>query len=76
MESQATLIVAIVGVVLTYTISVVSLVLWLTGKFRAMEATFYRELGKHRDEDTQRFFEQGNRIYRLELTAFGATKIP
>lgn len=76
MHETATLTIAIVGLVITYTASIVSLVLWLAGKFRALEATFYRELGKHRDEDTERFNEQGNRIYRLELREFGATKIP
>lgn len=75
-NESATLAIAIVGIVITYTASIVSLVLWLAGKFRGLEATFYRELGKHRDEDSERFREQHDRLYKLELNTFGFTKIP
>lgn len=74
-NDPATLIVAILALVITYTASVVSLVLWLAGKFRALEATFYRELGKHRDEDNERFQEQHDRLYKVELKMFGHTKV-
>lgn len=75
-NESATLTIAIVGIVITYTASIVSLVLWLAGKFRSLEKMFYQELSAHREEDNERFKEQHDRLYKVELNVFGFTKIP
>lgn len=51
-------------------------VLWLESRFRQLEKTIYREMDKHRREDDKQFDDQGRRIQRLELNAFGFTKAP
>ncbi len=51
-------------------------VLWLETRFRKLEQTLYREMDKHRREDDKQFDDQGRRIQRLELNAFGFTKAP
>lgn len=73
MQDTATLVLAIIGAVITWTASVISLVVWLTGKFRYLEKTIYREMDKHRREDDNQFRSQGTRIQRLEIKIFGYT---
>lgn len=58
----ALILIAIIGAVLTWTASIVSLVMWLTGKFRSLEAAIYRETNR-----------LGTRVQRLELKVFGFT---
>lgn len=67
------LIVAIIGLVITWTGSVIALVVWLTGKFRYLEKAIYREMDKHRREDDHQFNAHTTRIQRLEIKAFGFT---
>jgi len=50
--------------------------IWLTSQFRRIEKTIYREMDKHRREDDARFHDQGVRLQRVELKAFGFTKAP
>lgn len=71
--ANAELVVAITGLVLVYTTSVVSLVLWLSAKFRALEVAFQREMDKHRDEDAERFLDHAQRLQVLELERLGYT---
>lgn len=73
MYDTSMLILAIVGSVLTWTGSIIALVIWLTGKFRELEKLVYREGDKHRREDDIRFRLHGTKIQRLELKAFGFT---
>lgn len=73
MNENATLIVAIIGLIITYTGSVIFLVLWLTGKFRFLEKALYREMDKHRREDDVMFARHTGKIQRLEIKLFGFT---
>ena len=73
MSEQAMLLIAIVGAIITWTGSVVSLVVWLTGRFRSIEKVIYHEMDKHRREDDRQFNEHATKIQRLELKAFGFT---
>lgn len=73
MHDTSMLILAIVGSVLTWTGSIIALVIWLTTKFRDLEKLVYREGDKHRREDAVQFKLHGTKIQRLELKAFGFT---
>ncbi len=73
MNDAAMLVLAIIGFMLTWTTSIVCLVVWLTTKFRDLEKVMYREMDKHRIEDDRQFRIQGTKIQRLELKAFGFT---
>lgn len=73
MHDQATLVLAIIGSVTTWTASIIWLMIWLTGKFRNLEKAFYREMDKHRREDNAQFRDHGTKIMRLEIKAFGFT---
>lgn len=73
MNESATLIVAIIGLIITWTGSVIFLVLWLTGKFRSLEKALYREMDKHRREDDRQFGNHAVKIQRLEIKVFGFT---
>lgn len=61
---------------ITWTVTVVSLVIWLTGKFSSLEKVIYREMDKHRTEDDRQFRAIGTKVQRLELRAFGFTGAP
>ena len=67
------LVLSILGALITWTGSVISLVIWLTGKFRAIEKVIYHEMDKHRREDDRQFGEHATKIQRLELKTFGFT---
>lgn len=71
--ANAELVIAITGLVIVYTTSVVSLVLWLSSKFRALEVAFYREMDKHREDDAERFTDHAQRLQVLELERLGYT---
>lgn len=73
MSDHASLILAIIGSVLTYTVSIIALVNWLNGKFREVEKLIYRETQKHRRENDDELEDHAIRIQRLELKAFGFT---
>lgn len=73
MNEPATLIVAIIGALIVWTTSVITLSMWLASKFRFLESTIYREMDKHRKEDDRQFNYQGRRIQRVELKVFGFT---
>lgn len=75
MHDTASLILAIIGAVITWTASVISLVVWLTGKFRYLEKTIYVEMDKHRNEDDEQFEELRSRTMRLEIKAFGYSPV-
>lgn len=76
MHETATLVLGIIGALLTWTASVISLIIWLTGKFRSLEKLIYRELQKHQEEDTRQFHDLGTKVQRLELRLFGFTVSP
>lgn len=71
MNNNAELILAIIGAIITWTASIVGLMVWLTGKFADLNATIYREMDKHRITDDRQFDDLGRRVQRLELHAFG-----
>lgn len=71
--SEPMLVLSIIGALITWTASVVSLMMWLTGKFRDLEKALYREMEKHRREDDAQFDEHKTKIMRLEIKAFGFT---
>lgn len=71
MTETVTLIILVLGAIVTWTTSVILLVLWLTGKFRGLEKALYREMDKHRREDDRMFDGHQTRIQRLELKTFG-----
>lgn len=74
MHDTATLVLAIISIVIVYTTTVVSLFLWLTSKFRSVETLIFKELGKHAKYDDDRFAAQHDRLMILELSATGVTK--
>lgn len=74
----ATLVLTIIGSVILWTGSIVSLMVWLQSKFDDLKRSFYSEVNKIRAEisnlerqvdDT--FREHSNRLYRLEYRTFG-----
>lgn len=69
-NDTAMLTLSIFGALLTWTISVVSLVIWLTSKFRTLEVLLYREMNK-RDERASSFHD---RLMILELRVLGVTQ--
>lgn len=71
MHDQATLVLSIIGAIITWTASIISLVIWLTGKFRTLEKIIYREMDKHRREDDEHFRDHETRVMRLEIKTFG-----
>lgn len=73
MNEVAQLVLAIIGSIIVWTTSIVGGVIWLTGKFRALEKIIYREMDKHRKEDDVHFYAHGTRLQRLEIKAFGFT---
>ncbi len=73
MHDTTTLVLTIIGALLTWTITMVSLASWLSGKFRDLERLVYREMDKHRREDDRQFHRHGVKIQRLELKTFGFT---
>ncbi len=72
-DSSAMLTLAIISALIVYTGSVISLVMWLNNKFRALEKTFYKELDRRRIVNDGKFFQLGTKIQRLEIKAFGFT---
>lgn len=75
MHDTASLTLAIIGAILTWTASVISLVIWLTGKFRSLEKSFYTELDRRRTSNDLRFEKITTRVQRLEIKAFGFTPV-
>jgi len=69
-NDTAMLILAITGALFTWTLSVISLVIWLTTKFRALEIMMYSEMNK-RD---QRAAMLHDRLMILELKVLGVTQ--
>lgn len=61
------LILAIIGAVVVWTTSIIGGMIWLTGKFRHLEKTIYREAAKH----SVTLYAHNTRIQRLEIKAFG-----
>lgn len=76
MHDTATLILAILGAALTWTLTIIGFAAWLGEKFRVLERTIYREMDKHRREDDRQFNQQGTKLQRLELKVFGFTNHP
>ena len=63
----------IFGALATWTGSVIGLVLWLTGRFRSLEAALYRETNSLRWESDRKFNANQTKIQRLEIKVFGFT---
>lgn len=63
---------AIVGF-LTYTASLIGLMLWLTGKFRSVEVLIYKEMSGLKDEHRDAVGDVRDRVYKLEVAVFGVT---
>jgi len=73
MHDSASLILAIVGSLLTYTATIIGAAMWLAARLRGVEKMFYAELDKRREINDKRFRGHGTRIQRLEIKAFGFT---
>lgn len=73
MNDAGMVILAVVGFLLTWTVTVVSLVVWLTGKFRDLEKIIYHEMDKHRTDDDRQFRTLGTEVMRLKIKVFGFT---
>lgn len=65
-----------IGIVFTYTITLVGLVNWLNNKFRSLEKLLYRELESHRREYDKQLNNIGIRLLRMELARQGVTHTP
>lgn len=73
MNDSSQLVLAIGGAILVWTTSVITGMIWLTNKFRNLEATIYRESQKNRSQFETQLWNHSTRIQRLELRAFGFT---
>lgn len=73
MNEYATLVSLGVGFLFTWTVTVISLVIWLTGKFRDLEKLIYREMNRHREDDERQFRSLGTEVQRLKIKVFGFT---
>lgn len=73
MTELAQLILAIFSALLVWTATVVSAMLWLSAKFRSIEATIYREMDKRRREMDPLIQDLFTRTQRLEFKVFGFT---
>jgi hypothetical protein len=71
MNEATNLILAIFGAIMVWTSSIVGAVLWLSGKFRGVEQTIYKEMDKLRREVEARHYNINTRIQRLEIKLFG-----
>lgn len=74
--TDPSVLLTIIGVVFTYTITVVGLVNWLNGKFRSLEKLLYHELEKHRREYDKQLNNIGIRLLRMEIAKTGITHTP
>lgn len=64
MNDVAQLVLAIIGAVIIWTTSIIGGMIWLTNKFRNLEKTIYKEIGRVS-------YNHDTRIQRLEYKAFG-----
>jgi len=67
------LILAIIGAILVWTTSIIGGMVWLTGRFRMLEASIHRESNKNRQMFEAQLHLHSSRIQRLEIKAFGFT---
>lgn len=61
------------GFLLTWTITVAGLAVWLEKRFRDIEKLIYRELHEHAKETREKIESLHTRVYRLEVQTFGIT---
>lgn len=71
MNETVSLTLAIGGALLTWTGTVVTLTLWLAGKFRHLEALIYREQNKLDAKYMALFKEHNDRLIMLEVKGGG-----
>lgn len=71
----AMLILAVATFLLTWTGTTIAVMLYLTGRFRRMEATFNSSFNAHRRHVDQMFHLHDTRTQRLELKIFGFSPI-
>lgn len=63
------LVLAAIGFLFTWTCTVVTMMIWLSGKFRGLEIAIYKEAAKsHSEIDRLK-----SRVQRLEIKIFGYT---
>lgn len=81
--SQWEIAVSVATLVVTYTASIVGMILWLSNKFRQLERLIFKEIGWLRKDamEARRMYEKrlegiGLRLQRVELRVFGFTKSP
>lgn len=75
MNESVSLTVVILGALLTWTGTVVTLTLWLAGRFRALEILIYREQNKLDSKYMALFKEHGDRLIILELQVTGVSSV-
>lgn len=72
-QESITVSLAIIGALLTWTVTVVAAVSWISSKLNKHEHLVYRENTKTRDMLKKVLDQHSGRIMRLELARFGAT---
>lgn len=75
MNESASLILAVIGALLTWTGTVATLTMWLAGRFRHLEALIYREQKKLDDKYLALFAEHRDRLTVLELQVTGVSSV-
>lgn len=75
MTESASLIMTILGALLTWTGTVATLTFWLAGKFRDLEKLVYREQQKLDNKYMALFREHGDRLTVLELQVTGVSSV-
>lgn len=71
MNNVTQLVLAIIGAIIIWTTSVITGMLWLTNKFRSLEATIHRESNRNRQMFETQLHHHATRLLRLEIKAFG-----
>lgn len=73
MNETATLVLAIVGALFTWTSTVVVVVVWLNSQFNKQREMFYKEARRVEDKIDTFIGEYAGRVQRLELLVTGST---
>lgn len=74
-NETVSLTLAILGALLTWTGTIVTLTMWLAGRFRHLEALIYREQKKLDDKYLALFAEHRDRLTVLELQVTGVSSV-
>lgn len=70
-EFVFSLVTALIVGVFTWTLTVISAVTWLNGKFNSIEKSFRAALKEHAEDDDEKFDDHERRMLQLEVKNFG-----